>query len=87
MRPPRGTCPESVALALQSVQVLVESGAGSLLTDQHVVWAVVAECDKLRLSLSHIVGSLEALKVRDDRSLSLLVAQMLTNLGAVVDET
>jgi len=85
MRPPRSTSPESVALALQSVQVLVEAVLGSLATDHHVVGAVVAESDDFGLGTGHVVHSVEALEVRKDSGLGLLVAEVLTDLGAVED--
>jgi hypothetical protein len=86
MRSPSRTRPESVALALQPIQVLVKPIASGFLSNHHVVWAVVAECNELRVCGGHVVCSLVALEVRNDSSLSLVVGEMLANLGAVVDK-
>lgn len=86
MCPPRSASPESIALALQSIQLLVEASLGSLGSNHHVVRAVVAECNELWLGAGHLVCGLEALEVCNDGSLGFFVAEVLADLGAVVDE-
>lgn len=86
MRPPRSTSPEGVALSLKTVQFLVETVLGSLATNHHVVRAVVAESDKLGGGAGNVVRSTVAIEVGEDGSLGLLVAEVLADLCAVVDE-